>query len=109
MESFAEVRLRSQSRAGANAFWRARPLDSSKVIPASEFVSTRWRCLGMEEDAHANEPQPLLHARSRIFEGISIHHQVETGAPCSTGKGRRMDVAIEEGGLRDATASGYRN
>ena len=40
---------------------------------------------------------------------MSIRHQVEIGAPFHAGRDLRMDVVIERGGLRDATAAEYRN
>ena len=46
---FAKARQRSQSGPGATAFLRARPVDSSRVIPASEFVSAGRRFLGRKE------------------------------------------------------------
>ena len=40
---------RSQSGPGAFAFLKERPVDSSRVIPASEFVHAGRCFLGMEE------------------------------------------------------------
>eukprot|EP00904_Undaria_pinnatifida_P006116 jgi/Undpi1/2634/HiC_scaffold_13.g06013.m1 len=40
---------------------------------------------------------------------MSIRHQVESGAPFHAGRDLRMDIVIEAGGLRDATASEYRD
>ena len=45
---FAKAR-QSQSGPGATAFLRTRPVDSSRVIPASEFVSAGRRFLGRKE------------------------------------------------------------
>ena len=39
----AKVRQRSQSGSGATAFLRARPIDSARTIPASEFVTAGKR------------------------------------------------------------------
>ena len=46
---FAKARQISQSGPDANAFLRARPVDSSRVMQASEFVSAGRRFLGREE------------------------------------------------------------
>ena len=48
-KGFAKARQRKQPGPGATAFLRARPVYSSRVIPASEFVSAGRRFLGMEE------------------------------------------------------------
>ena len=40
---------------------------------------------------------------------MSIRHQVENGAPFNAEMDLRMDLVIERGGLRDATAAEYRN
>ena len=109
-------------------------VDSSRVIPASEFVSAGRRFLGMEEflatrcpccgatdantrharlchrsGAQVNEHQPLVHALSRTFKRKSIRHQVESGTPFNADRDLRIDMVIEKGGLGDATASEYRN
>ena len=131
---FAKARQRSQSGPGATAFLRARPVDSSRVIPSSEFVSAGRRFLGREEflatrcpccgatdantrharlchrsGAQVNQHQPLVHALSRTLKRMSIRHQVESGAPFNAERDLRMDIVIERGGLRDATAAEYRN
>ena len=102
----AKARQRSQSGSGSTAFLRARPVDSAKTIPASEFVTAWNRFLGMVEflaarcpccgeagantrharlchrsGSQVNQHQPLVHALSRTLKGLSIHHQVESGAP----------------------------
>ena len=50
----------------------------------------------------------LVHALSRIFKRTSIRQQVESGAPFNADRDE-MDMVIEWEGLRDATASEYRN
>ena len=40
---------------------------------------------------------------------VFIRHQVESGAPFHADRDLRMDIVIEAGGLRDATASEYRD
>ena len=102
----AKARQRSQSGSGATAFLRARPVDSARTIPASEFVTAGKRFLGIEEflaarcpccgeaevntrharlrhlsGAQENQHQPLVHALSRTLKSMSIRHQVESGAP----------------------------
>ena len=128
----AKARQRSQSGSGATAFLRARPVDSASTIPASEFVTAEKRFLGIEEflaarcpccgeaevntrharlchrlGAQVNQHQPLVHALSRTLKSMSIRHQVESGAPFHADRDLRMDIVIEAGRLRDATASEY--
>ena len=112
---FARARQRSQSGPRATAFLRARPVDSSRVFPPSEFVSAVGRFLGREEflvttcpccgatDAntrHArlchrsgvqvNQHQPLVHALSRTHKRMSIRHQIASGAPFNAERDLRM-------------------
>ena len=54
-----------------------------------------------------NQHQPLVHALSRILKSMSIRHQVESRAPFHADRDLRMDIVIEAGGLRDATAPEY--
>ena len=49
MRGFTKSRQIIQSGPGAIAFLRARPVDSSRVIPASAFKSAGRRSLRMEE------------------------------------------------------------
>ena len=130
----AKARQRSQSGSWATAFLRARPVESARTIPASEFVTAGKRLLGIEEflaarcsccgeaevntrharlchrsGAQVNQHQLLVHALSRTFKSMSIRHQVESGAPFRADRDLRMDIVIEADGLRDATASEYRD
>ena len=130
----AKARQGSQSGLGATALIRARPVESARTIPASEFVTAGKRFLGIAEflaarcpccgkaevntrharlchrsGAHSNQHQPLVHALSRTLKSMSIRHQVESGAPFHANRDLRMDIVIEAGGLRDATASEYRD
>ena len=50
-----------------------------------------------------------MHALSRTLKSMSTRHQVESGAPFHADRDLRMDIVIEAGGLRDATASEYRD
>ena len=59
--------------------------------------------------AQVNQHQPLVHALSRTPKRMSIRHQVESGAPFDAERDLRMEIVIEKGGLRDATAAEYRN
>ena len=102
----AKARQRSQLGSGATAFLRARPVDSARTIPASEFVTAGKIFLGIEEllaarcpccgeakvntrharlchrsGAQMNQHQPLVHAFSRTLKSMSIRRQVESGAP----------------------------
>ena len=52
----AKARQRSQSGSGATAFLRARPVDSARTIPASEFVTAGKKFLGIEEFLAATCP-----------------------------------------------------
>eukprot|EP00904_Undaria_pinnatifida_P004961 jgi/Undpi1/1595/HiC_scaffold_11.g04985.m1 len=40
---------------------------------------------------------------------MSVRHQVESGAPFHADRDLRMDIVIEAGGLKDATAPEYRD
>ena len=129
---FANAPQRSQSGPGATVCLRARPVDSSRVITASEFKSEGRRFLGMEEflatrcphcgatdantrrarlchrsGAQVNQHQPLVHALSRTFKQMSIRHQMESEVPFNADRDLRIGMVIEN--LRDATASEYRN
>lgn len=55
-KGFAKARQIRQSGPGATDFLRARPVDSSRLIPASEFVSAGRSCLGMEEFLATKRP-----------------------------------------------------
>ena len=56
-----------------------------------------------------NQHQPLVHALSRTLKIMPIRHQAESGAPLHANRDLCMDIVIETGGRRDATASEYRN
>ena len=113
---------------------RARPVDSSRIIPPSELVSAERRFLEIEEflatkcpcygasdantrhvrlyhrsGAQVNQYQPLVHAVFFTLKWMSTRHQVESGAPFNADRDVRMDMVIKREGLRDATASEYRN
>ena len=130
----AKARQRSRSGSRATASLRARPVNSARTIPASEFVTTEKRFLRIEEflaagcpccgeaevtsrharlchrsGAQVNQHQPLVHVLSRTLKSMSIRHQVESGALFHADRDLRMDIVIEAGGLRDATASEYRD
>ena len=130
----AKARQRSQSGSGATTLLRARPVDSARTIPALEFVTAGKIFLGIEEFLAARYPccgepevntrharlchrsgaqvkqhQPLIHALSRTLKSMPIRHQVESGAPFHADRDLRMDIEIEAGGIRDATASEYRD
>ena len=57
---------------------------------------------------HCFPPSMYTNSLSRILESMSIRHQVESGAPFHAYRDLRIDIDIEAGGLRDATASEYR-
>ena len=107
---------------------RARPVDASRITPAHAFLYAERRHLGIGEHlvttypavnaadantrharlcdragAHVDQHQPCFLKR------ISVHHQVEGGAPFAANRGLRMDIVIENGGLRDASASDFRH
>eukprot|EP00904_Undaria_pinnatifida_P006577 jgi/Undpi1/3049/HiC_scaffold_15.g06425.m1 len=111
-----------------------RLVDSARVTPASVFVAAGRRFLGVEEflaarcpcwgaaeadrrharlyrrsRAQMNQHQPLVHALSRTLKIMPIRHQAESGAPLHANRDLCMDIVIETGGRRDATASEYRN
>ena len=129
----AGARKRRQSRSEVTtAFPRTRPVDSARTIPASELVTAGKRFLGIEEflaarcpcygeaevntrharlfhrsGAQMNQHQPLAHALSRTLKSISIRHQMESGTSSHANRELRMDIVVEAGGLRDATALEY--
>ena len=134
IRDLTKARQRSQSGSGATAFLRARPVDSTRTIPASEFVTAGKRFLGIEgflaarcpccgeakgntrherlchrSGAQVNQHQALVHALFRTRKSMSIRHQLESGAPFHADRDSRMDIVIEAGGLRDAMASEYRD
>ena len=86
-----------------------------------EFLATRCPCYGAtgantrharlchRSGAQVVQHQLLVHALSGTFKRMSTCHQVESGAPFNADRDLRMDMVIERGGLRDATASEYRN
>ena len=86
-----------------------------------EFLAARCPCCGEAEvntrhgrlcyrsGAQVNQHQPLVHALSRTLKSMSIRHQVESRAPFHPDRDLRMDIVIEAGGLRYATASEYRD
>ena len=79
-ERFAKARQRSQSGPGATAFLRARPVDSPRVIPASEFVSAGRRVLGMEEFLQRGAPAVVQRTQTH-----GTHDCVIDRVPRSTG------------------------
>ena len=130
----AKARQRTQSGPRAAVWLRARPVDASRVIPAHDFLSIGRRHLGIENQlaatcpacgavdantrnarlchragAQVNQHRPLDHATSRILKRMSVRHQMESGTPFNADKDLRMDVVIEKGGLRDASASDFRH
>ena len=46
---FAKARQINQSGPGVTAFLRARPADSPRVVPSSDFMSAGRRFLGVED------------------------------------------------------------
>ena len=131
--AFAKARHRSLQGAGATAGLRARPTDSPRVIPASQFVGIGRRFLGVEErvavrcpccdaldvdtrhartcpraGAQVNQHQPLLHAISRTLKRLGIPHQVESGEAFTAERNLRMDIVVRRGGLSDAPNREYR-
>ena len=102
-KAFAKARYGSLQGAGATACLWARPTDSRRVIPATEFVGIGRRFMGIEEHvvvrcpccdatdvdtrharicpragAQVKQHQPLLHAMSRTLKRLGIPHQVES-------------------------------
>ena len=59
--------------------------------------------------ALVNQHQPLVYAIPRTLKSMPIRHQVESGAPFHADRDLRMEIVIEAGGLRDSTASEYRD
>ena len=108
-------------------------MDASRIIPPQEFLYAARRHLGIEEcltptcpvcsaaDANTRHArlchragaqvnqhhQPLVHVTSRFLKRMSVLHQVESGAPFNADRDLRMDIVIERGGLRHASASDF--
>ena len=105
-KTLAKARDRSLQGAGATGCLRARPTDSPRVIPATEFVGIGRCFMGIEEHvavrcpccdatdvdtrharicpragAQVKQHQPLLHAMSRTLKRLGIPHQVESEEP----------------------------
>ena len=120
----SKARQQILSGPGVVACLRARHVDPTRIIPASEFVSIGRRFLGIEEPidevpllrsdgcqhasrAHmppsrragkpASSATTVVHALSRTFKRLSIRHQVESRAPFNADRNLRMDVMIERG------------
>ena len=98
------IRVRGRALSGERSFWR-------RGAPAA---MRRTRTRGMrvcvvDRARMSNQHQPLVHALSRTLERMSIRNQAESGAPFNAERDLRMDIVIERGGLRDATAAEYRN
>ena len=72
-------------------------------------VTKRHARLRHRSGAQVNQHQLLVHALSRTLKSMSIRHQLESGAPFHADRDLRMDIVIEAGGLRDATAPEYRD
>ena len=121
-KTLAKARYRSLQGAGATACFRARPTDSLRVIPATDFVSIGRGFMGIEEHAavrcpccdatgvdtrHAricpragaqvNQPQPLLPCDL-------LHSQPAWGTPSSRERGTftadkhvRVDNVVRRG------------
>ena len=68
-------------------------------------ASTQHARLRHRTGAQVNQHQPLVQAISHLLKRMSIRHQVESGAPFNANRDLRMDILIERGGLRDASAS----
>ena len=56
-----------------------------------------------------DQHQPLVQSLSRTLKSMSVRHQVESGAAFHADRDLLMDIVIEAGGQRDATASEYRD
>ena len=105
-------------------------MDAERVRPAQEFLYVGRRHLWTEEaatcpacdaadantrharlchsaSAQVNQHQPVVHGTSCFLTQMSVRHQVESGAPFNAD--RRMNIVIERGGLRDASASDFRH
>ena len=59
--------------------------------------------------AQVNQHQPFVHAISRFLKRITVRYQEERGAPFNADRDLRMDIVIDRGGLRDASASDVRH
>ena len=59
--------------------------------------------------AQVNQRRPLVHATSRVLKRTFVRLQVESGAPFDADRGLSMDIVIEMGGIRDASASDFRH
>ena len=117
--AFAKAGYRSRQEAGATACLRARPTDSLRVIPASEFVRIGRRFMGIDEHvvvrcpccdgvnvgtrhiricaragAQVHQYHPLLHAISRALQRLEVPHQVESGEFFTADRNLRMNIVV---------------
>ncbi|CAN0301499.1 unnamed protein product, partial [Scytosiphon promiscuus] len=135
---FAEARVRSSQAKGAQAWLRATPTDKAFGFPSDEFTLALKRSVGLEEylapgcprcyrnrdscgiskmhahscprdGAQVNMHETLKYAMSRALNGISVKHDVESGASFTGERNLSMDIVIRRGALRNAPCSVYRN
>ena len=92
-----------------------------RFLGTEKFLAARWPYCGEAEintrharlchrsGAQVDQHQPLVQSLSRTLKSMSIRHQVERGAAFHADRDLLMDIVIEAGGLRDATASEHRD
>lgn len=111
----------------------AQPLDHSRTILESEYVSMPRRFLGIEPyttlecpccgakdvDMHharicarsgsqVTQHQRLVHAVAKLLKGLAVNYTVEDGVPLAADRDFRMDLVVPAGELKEATMSAYR-
>ena len=105
-----------QGQPGVGVCVRGTAFSGDGGVPGVEVPLLRYdgrkhaSCTIMSSIGCAGQTPPAPGPRAlRTFKRMSIGHQVESGAPINADGDVRMDMVIERGGLRDATASEYRS
>ena len=100
----------SGSRAATSGERGALGSDVSRLwCSIHQHVTSRHARVCHRAGTQTNQHKPLGHVTSRSLKRMSVRHRVESGAPFNTGRDLREDIVIERGGLRDASASDFRN
>ena len=84
-------------------------LAATRPICGAADVNTRHALLCHRAGARVNQRQPLIYATSRFLKRMSVRQQVESSALFHTNRDLRVDIVIEGGGLRSASASDFRH
>lgn len=100
---------RSSSTQGGD-IWGSR-ISYRRRVPAcgAAGANTRHARLCHRAGAQVEPNQPLVHAASRFLRLMSVRNQADSVSPFNGDGDVRMNIAIERGGLRDASAFFFRH